>query len=150
MSRTVAIRTIKKIRKSEIPVFSKLTRKERGQKHDTIYYLFEGEYLSERYSEMRNLLTKVKTADGHTIYIAHTKLLVICSDGLLASEIEENIGNYVEDTHRDITKLAGKTFSATVFDYIEETKEMKEHEMRFSLPKKERGVHIFFFYDMDC
>ncbi|MBQ6991854.1 MAG: hypothetical protein IJN50_02925 [Clostridia bacterium] len=149
MSRTVAVKTIRKIRKSEISKFMEFTGREIIRQYDKVLSLFETEYLSKEYSEMRKLLTKITTADGHTLYIAHTELLVICSDELLASAIEAELGNYVACTHRDITALAGKTFSATQINYREENNEEKIREMRFSLPQKERGVHIFFFDDMD-
>ena len=50
MSRTVVIREIKRIRKTEISKFEELTKKDIIQDYENIISLFECEYLSDKYS----------------------------------------------------------------------------------------------------
>ena len=149
MSRTVSIREVKKVKKSEISKFEGLTTREIVRDYKNIISLFEVEYLSEAYSSMRKYMTRITTADGEIMYIAHTKILVICSDSLLATEVDGRIRNYVACSHRDITKLAGETLFASEVIFGEDDEDYKEREINFKLPEKERGVHIFFFDDMD-
>lgn len=154
MARTVCIKEIKRVKKSEISKFEELTRSEICRDFENVFSLFESEYLSDRYSSVRKLLTKINTADGYVLYVAHTKNLVICSDSLLAESIEGRLRKYVACTYRDITRLAGETFSASEITFreaSEETDKVKtiERKMKFKLPLKKRGVHIFFFDDMD-
>lgn len=152
MSRTVVIREIKRIRKTEISKFEELTKKDIIQDYENIISLFECEYLSDKYSSIKKLLTQIKTSDGHILYIAHTKILTMCSDSLLAEAIEGEIRNYIPATYRDITKLAGQTISAEETKFRDDREELNEPETReinFKIPEKKRGVHIYFFDDMD-
>lgn len=143
MSRTVSIRKISRVKKSEIAKFEELTMRDIFLDYENILSLNEAEYLSEGYSSLQKWLTRVNTVDGHILYIAHTKILVNCSDSLLAMSIEKRIRNYVACTYRDITRLAGQILLAS------EVGIEKDREMNFTIPNKERGVHIFFFDDMD-
>lgn len=154
MSRTVCIKEIKRVKKSEISKFEELTRSKIWQDFENVFSLDEFEYLSDRYSSVRKLVTKINTADGYVLYVAHTKNLAICSDSLLAEAIEERLRKYVACTYRDITRLAGETFSAVTITHRKvpgETNELEtiKREMNFKLPQKKRGVHIFFSDDMD-
>ena len=153
MSRTVCIRTVRKVRKAEISKFEKMTRKEIVCDYENVMSLYEGEYVSDTYSPLQKHMTRIETVDGHVLYIAHTKILAMCTDGLLASEIEGKIRNYVADTYRDITKLAGQLFTATETKTIrtgdEHLLKTIKRTMKFKLPDKERGVYIYFYDDMD-
>ena len=154
MSRTVSIKEIKKVKKSEISKFEELTRSEICRDFENVFSLYETEYLSDCYSSVRELLTKITTADGHILYVAHVKNFAIGSDQLLAESIEGSLENYVASTYCDITRLAGETFLASKFvlrKVSEESNEMKviESIMEITLPTKKKGVHIFFFDDMD-
>lgn len=154
MGRIVCIRTIRKVRKAEISKFEAMTRREIMLDYENVMALFEGEYSSDRYASLRKHMTKIKTADGNDFYIAHTKILSICSDELLAKCIEGRIRNYANSTYRDITKLAGEKLSGSSVrtvrtGYGPDDVKTVERNMNFQLPKKERGVYIFFFDDMD-
>lgn len=154
MSRTVCVRTIRKVRKAEISKFEAMTRKEIFRDYENVLSLFEGEYLSDTYSSLQKHMTKIETADGYDLYIAHTKILSIASDELLASSIEGRIHNYVPGKYSDITKLAGEKLSALSVrsvrtgDGLNDVKTV-ERNMNLQLPKKERGVYIFFYDDMN-
>lgn len=73
MSRTVCIRKISRVKKSEIAKFEELTMRDIFLDYENILSLNEAEYLSEGYSSLQKWLTRVNTVDGHILYIAHTK-----------------------------------------------------------------------------
>ena len=86
MSRTVCVRTIKKIGKAEIAKFEAMTRKEIVLDYENVLSLFAREYVSDTYSSLQKHMTRIKTIDGYDLYIAHTKILEIVKNMYLFSD----------------------------------------------------------------
>ena len=148
MSRTISIRSIRKVTEEEADRYSKMSLGEIFRNYEEIFSLMEGELDSGMYTHMECYLTPIKTKGANTVYVARCEFCWVGSDALVAKAIESLV-EYKQYSYKEITELSGTVLRAGESFWNAEEKKYDVRSIEFPLPEAKEGCHLFFMDDME-